>query len=67
MSSYWWDDLAPETYARLFKHFTPAQLLADLRRRGLDVVCTDPGTLAGAARIHARYLRERGDGQDTAA
>jgi hypothetical protein len=56
---YWWDDLAPEQRARLFRHFTPEQLLASLRARGLDVRCEDPDTLRAAARIVVAYERER--------
>lgn len=61
MSSYWDDlkKLPPEEYARRFRHFPPELLEWAMKSRGLDVDCTDPGTLADAARVHVRYERER--------
>lgn len=53
------ESLTEDQQARLFRHFPPETLRDSMRARGLDVDCTDPGTLAAAARIHVRYLRER--------
>jgi hypothetical protein len=50
----------------LFRRTTPEALIWSLESRGLDGVCTDEDTLAAAARIHARYLREREAGAEAA-
>jgi hypothetical protein len=53
------ETLTEDERAWLFKHNPPETLAWSLRSRGLDVECTDPGTLAGLAKAHVRYLRER--------
>jgi hypothetical protein len=48
---------AMDAQQRRFRHFTQDQLTTWLRRRGLDVRCTDPATLRAAAGIAVEALR----------
>jgi len=57
-----WDDLTDEQYARLYRHFTPELFVQDLQRRGLDVICVHPPTLAAVAKIDVQYQRDKAAG-----
>ena len=45
--------MTPEQRARCFRFMTPEQFLADVRRRGLDIICTDAQVLRNAAAVYA--------------
>lgn len=50
---HFWDDMTPEQQARCFRFMTPEQFLADVRRRGLDITCTNEQVIRNAAAIYA--------------
>jgi hypothetical protein len=63
---HFWDEMTETERARWFRYTTPDQLTGYMRRRGLDITCTDPDTLRAAAATQQaateRVARERADG-----
>lgn len=52
----WHDYMTDDERAYWFAYTSPGQLDAYLKRRGLDVTCTDPETLRAAAQVQAAAL-----------